>query len=112
MPVATRFLTTMGRGSITSLPNSPIKGRHFEKDSITIDDVLANETREILEKRSEPPSARFEQMETADSLQEMENLDLEKQSGDGSRPKDKLKNSRARLTLWMVLNTVATVAIV
>ncbi|KAL8736226.1 MAG: hypothetical protein Q9166_000381 [cf. Caloplaca sp. 2 TL-2023] len=98
----------MGRGSM-SQPSSPIKTRHPERNSMVIDDSDVNEKRES---RSESSSATLLEMDMVDQPRKLEYLDLEKQTGDGSRPKDKLRNTRARLTLWMTLNTVATVAIV
>lgn len=98
----------MGRGSMTQ-PGSPIKTRHPERNSIAIDDSDATEKRGS---RSESSSAILLEMDVAEEHQKLDYLDLEKQPGDGSRPRDKSKTTKARLTLWMTLNTIATVAIV
>ncbi|KAL8802410.1 MAG: hypothetical protein Q9182_003833 [Xanthomendoza sp. 2 TL-2023] len=98
----------MGRGSM-SQPGSPIKTRHGERDSTVLGDSDAIEKRQG---RSESSSATLLEMDTIDEPRKLDYLDLEKQNGDGSRPKDKIGNTRASLTLWMTLNTVATIAIV
>ncbi|KAL8698310.1 MAG: hypothetical protein Q9201_006639 [Fulgogasparrea decipioides] len=98
----------MARGSM-SQPSSPIKTRHPDRNSIAFDDSDVIEKRET---RSDASSATLLEMEVADGHRRSDYLDLEKQPGDGSRPRNKLKNTRARLTLWMTLNTVATIAIV
>ncbi|KAI4190776.1 MAG: hypothetical protein L6R41_000550 [Letrouitia leprolyta] len=98
----------MARDSM-SLPNSPIKTRHPERNSIALEssDVAAKEGG-----RSESSSATLVEMDIDDGSRKHAYLDIEKQIGDGSRPRNKFKNTRARLTLWMTLNTIATVAIV
>ncbi|KAL8718101.1 MAG: hypothetical protein Q9225_004723 [Loekoesia sp. 1 TL-2023] len=62
--------------------------------------------------RTQSSSATLLEMDMDDGPRKHDYLDLEKQTGDGSRPRDKFRNTRARLTLWMTLNTIATVAIV
>lgn len=98
----------MARGSM-SQPSSPIKTRHAERNSITIESGDATEKEGG---RSESSSATLLEMDMDDGPRKHDYLDLEKQTGDGSRPRDKFRNTRARLTLWMTLNTIATVAIV
>ncbi|KAI4256896.1 MAG: hypothetical protein LQ352_001896 [Teloschistes flavicans] len=78
--------------------------------SIVLDDN--DNTTEKRGSRSEASSATLLEMEVADEHQKLDYLDVEKQAGDGSRPKDKLKTTKASLTIWMTLNTIATVAIV
>ncbi|KAI4284990.1 MAG: hypothetical protein L6R38_001005 [Xanthoria sp. 2 TBL-2021] len=98
----------MARGSM-SQPDSPITIRHPERQSIVLDGSNATEKRES---RSESSSATLLEMDMVNEPRKLNYLDIEKQVEDGSRPKVKLGNTRARLTLWMTLNTVATVAIV
>ncbi|KAL9604529.1 MAG: hypothetical protein Q9219_000494 [cf. Caloplaca sp. 3 TL-2023] len=98
----------MARGSI-SQPDSPIKTRHPERNSIALE---SNDSTEKDGSRSESSSATLLEMNIEDGLRKHDYLDLEKQTGDGSRPREKFRNTRARLTLWMTLNTIATVAIV
>ncbi|KAI4245491.1 MAG: hypothetical protein L6R40_002552 [Gallowayella cf. fulva] len=92
-----------------SQPSSPIKTRHAERDSVLLDNSDATEKQES---RSDSSSTTLLEMGMVDEPRKLDYPDLEKQDGDGSRPKDKLGNTRARLTLWMTLNTIATVAIV
>lgn len=92
-----------------SQPDSPITIRHPERHSIVLDGSDATEKRES---RSESSSATLLEMDMVDEPRKLDYLDIEKQVEDGSRPKVRLGNTRARLTLWMTLNTVATVAIV
>ncbi|KAL8771188.1 MAG: hypothetical protein Q9209_003359 [Squamulea sp. 1 TL-2023] len=92
-----------------SQPSSPIGARNHGRNSTVLDDSDAIEKRES---RSESSSATLLEMDMVDEPRKLDYLDLEKQPGDGFRPNNKLGNTRARLTLWMILNTVATVAIV
>ncbi|KAI4097351.1 MAG: hypothetical protein LQ344_000450 [Seirophora lacunosa] len=98
----------MGRGSM-SQPDSPIKTRHPARDSIAIDPL---DTHEKEGGRSDSSSATLLQMEIDDGPPKQDYLDLEKQAAHASRPGDKVRTTRARLTFWMTLNTIATVAIV
>ncbi|KAL8917173.1 MAG: hypothetical protein Q9172_005965 [Xanthocarpia lactea] len=99
----------MARGSISQV-DSPIKTRHPERNSIALDDNDAHEKRG---NRSESSAATtLLEMDILDGPRKLDYLDLEKQTADGSRPKDKPTYTRARLTMWMTLNTIATVAIV
>ena len=98
----------MARGSV-SQPESPITIRHPERNSVVLDRNDANEKRES---RSESSSATLLDTDTVYEPRKLDYLDLEKQVGDGPRPNTKLRYTRARLTLWMTVNTVATVAIV
>ncbi|KAL8946695.1 MAG: hypothetical protein Q9222_006946 [Ikaeria aurantiellina] len=99
----------MARGSI-SQPSSPIKTRHPERNSIAFDDD--ENSMEKRGSRSEASSATLLEMDIDDSPRKLDYLDLEKQTGDGSRRTDKLKTTRPALSMWMTLNTIATVAIV
>lgn len=92
-----------------SQPDSPITIRHPERHSIVLDGSNATDNRES---RSESSSATLLEMDTADEPRKLNYLDIEKQVDDSSRPKVNLGNTRARLTSWMTLNTIATVAIV
>ena len=98
----------MARGSL-SQPDSPITIRHPERHSIVLDGSDAPNNRES---RSESSSATLLEMDTVDEPRKLDYQDIEKQAEDGSRPKLNLGNTRARLTSWMTLNTIATVAIV
>ncbi|KAL8881720.1 MAG: hypothetical protein Q9198_001135 [Flavoplaca austrocitrina] len=98
----------MARGSV-SQPDSPITIRHPERNSVVLDRNDANEKRE---NRSESSSATLLDTDTVHEPRKLDYLDLEKQVGDGPRPNAKLRYTRARLTLWMTVNTVATVTIV
>ena len=93
-----------------SSPMSPIKTRHFDRDSVP--NINENEMTEKGEHRSDASAAALLEMDTTETPQQLDYMDLEKQNGDRSRPRDKFRNTKARLTMWMVLNTVATVAIV
>lgn len=93
-----------------SQPSSPIKTRHPDRMSIVLDDN--DNTTEKRGSRSEASSATLLEMDVADEHQKLDYLDVEKQTGDGSRSRDKLKTTKASLTIWMTLNTIATVAIV
>lgn len=99
----------MARGSV-SQPDSPVTIRHPERNSVVLD--RNNDANEKRESRSESSSATLLEMETVHEPRKLDYLDLEKQVGDGPRPNAKLRYTRARLTLWMTVNTVATVAIV
>ncbi|CAO1605081.1 hypothetical protein XANCAGTX0491_008613 [Xanthoria calcicola] len=92
-----------------SQPDSPITIRHPERHSIVLDGSDATDNRES---RSESSSATLLEMDTVDEPRKLDYLDIEKQVDDSSRPKVNLGNTRARLTSWMTLNTIATVAIV
>ncbi|KAL8782495.1 MAG: hypothetical protein Q9213_005334 [Squamulea squamosa] len=83
--------------------------RNPGRNSIVLDD---NHDIEKQKSRSESSSATLLEVDMVDEPRKLDYLDLEKQPGDGSRPNNKLGNTRARLTLWMTLNTIATVAIV
>ncbi|KAL8973224.1 MAG: hypothetical protein Q9183_000077 [Haloplaca sp. 2 TL-2023] len=90
-------------------PSSPIKIRHPERSSIS------NETNDVIEKRanrSESSSATLLEMDVAEEHQKLDYLDLEKQPDHESRPRGKTKTTRARLAVWMTINTIGTVAIV
>ncbi|KAI4170435.1 MAG: hypothetical protein LQ343_004938 [Gyalolechia ehrenbergii] len=89
--------------------SSPIKARHPERNSIALDSSDATEKEGS---RSESSSATLLEMDIADRPPKPDYLDIEKQIADGSRPRDKVRTTRLRLTLWMTLNTIATVAIV
>ncbi|KAL9031131.1 MAG: hypothetical protein Q9196_000807 [Gyalolechia fulgens] len=98
----------MARESI-SPHRSPIKSRHPERNSIALDssDVVEKEG-----SRSESSSATLLEMDIDDGPRKHDYLDIEKQIDDGPRLRDKVRTTRARLTLWVTLNTIATVAIV
>ncbi|KAL9582413.1 MAG: hypothetical protein Q9203_005500 [Teloschistes exilis] len=100
----------MARRESMSQPSSPIKTRHPDRMPIVLDDN--DNTTEKRGSRSEASSATLLEMDVADEHQKLDYLDVEKQTGDGSRPRDKLKTTKASLTIWMTLNTIATVAIV
>ncbi|KAL8981479.1 MAG: hypothetical protein Q9177_005552, partial [Variospora cf. flavescens] len=75
----------MGRGSM-SQPSSPIKTRYPGRDSIVIDSLDINEKEGG---RSDPSSVALLEMELEDGPRKQDYLDVEKQAGDGSRPRDK-----------------------
>ncbi|KAL9614844.1 MAG: hypothetical protein Q9167_000677 [Letrouitia subvulpina] len=100
----------MAQASSMSSPLSPIKTRHFDRELNPIGED--SNMPEKGESRGDASMAALMEMDTAEGPQELDYMDLEKQNGDGSRPRDKFKNTRARLTMWMILNTMATVAIV
>ena len=90
-------------------PSSPIKIRHDKRSSIS------NENNDAIEKRgnrSESSSATLLEMDVAEEHQKLDYLDLEKQPDEESRPRGKTKTTRARLAVWMTINTIGTVAIV
>ncbi|KAL8756028.1 MAG: hypothetical protein Q9184_004628 [Pyrenodesmia sp. 2 TL-2023] len=100
-------IDAMGRGSMSEV-SSPVFARHHERNSIAMDGGADEKEGG----RSESSSATLLDMELDDGPRKQDYLDVEKQAGDGSRPRDKFKSNRARLTIWMTLNTIATVAIV